>query len=142
MMMVAARGEKRHAIAHALRDSQAQHSVVEPHRPFEIRYLQVDVPDPHAPVSHVLCRFFLVRHGPWPGPALDFVAVRVFGRNIVFGNFGCGHFALIRVFGIFDAAHSFRLERLPFFQQLFHALGIEVFPAGKPLRVARLSAGI
>jgi hypothetical protein len=56
--------------------------------------------------------------------------------NIVLGDFPCMHFVLVRVGSIFDSAENFRLERLPFFQQLLHAFRIHVGIGGKALRVA------
>ncbi len=73
-------------------------------------------------------------------PSSDFVPVPVFPRNIVLGNLRRRHFALIRVFGIFDAANGFSFEVLTFLLQLRNALGIHVLLARQPLGVAGLSA--
>jgi len=52
---------------------------------------------------------------------LPLVSVRIFFRHIVFQQLACPHFALVRIFGVFHAAHRFGFHVLPFFQQFFHA---------------------
>jgi len=46
----------------------------------------------------------------------------VFLRHILFGDFPGVNFGLVRVRGIFNPIQNLGLERLSFFQQLFHAL--------------------
>jgi hypothetical protein len=46
MVVVAASGDKCDLIADALRDLKAQHADIEGQRAVEIRYLQVNMPDP------------------------------------------------------------------------------------------------
>ena len=50
--------------------------------------------------------------------------VVVLSWNVVLRNLVCCHFRFIGVRRMLHAAHYFRLERLSFFGQLFHALGI------------------
>jgi len=69
------------------------------------------------------------------------IGVLVFERNVVFGNFLGGHFALIGILGIFDAADDFGFVGLALFGQFLNTFGIDVFLLGQSLSIARLSAG-
>jgi hypothetical protein len=48
----------------------------------------------------------------------------VFLRNVILRKLPGSHFALVGIAGILHAAYRFGFHVLPFFQQLFHALGI------------------
>jgi len=52
--MIAASAEERRRVAHALRDSKAEHAVIERQRTLEIRDLEVDVPDIYSWIDGVV----------------------------------------------------------------------------------------
>ena len=71
---------------------------------------------------------------------LNFVAA-LFRRNVVFETIVCANRALVRIGRIFHAVDHVRFERLPFFNELFHALRARILLTRKPLKVAGLPTG-
>ena len=50
------------------------------------------------------------------------------------------HFPLIKISGVFNALDRVSLERVPFFEQLVHALRIRAFYVGQSLQISRFPA--
>src|SRR6185437_15884716 len=70
---------------------------------------------------------------------LNFVAAFL-RRNIVFAAVVRANRALVRIRRILYAVDHIGLERLAFFNKLFHTLGAGIFRAGESLQIARLPA--
>ena len=69
------------------------------------------------------------------------ILVAIFLGHIVFCDFAGAYFTLVRVRNIFHTVDHFGLESLPFFEQFFDALGIDVGPRIETLSITGLSGG-
>ena len=65
--------------------------------------------------------------------------VEVFGGNVVLRNLPGTNFGYVGIGRAFDAADHFGLERLSFFDQLFHAFRPGICDIREPLGIARLT---
>lgn len=74
------------------------------------------------------------------GCNLTLVLVQIFFRDIIFRELPGSHLALIGIRRTLDSADGLRFGVLPFFQQLFHALGIDTLSSREPLCIAGLPA--
>jgi hypothetical protein len=61
------------------------------------------------------------------------IFIAILAGNIILWDFVRVNFSLVGVSGVLHALHRFGLERVSFFEQLVHTLGIRAFDAGQSL---------